>query len=536
MKRKISIILALIFIIGFQSCSKEDAIDPNPVPIPPPSPVYNYTSDKANNLNVVYFCPADNPPIADWHRRLSEILLWGQNFYKTEMDRNGYGAKTFGLLKDVAKQRVKIIQINGKLTKDKYQYDNASPIKSEVDAYFALHPQDKTSEHTLIILPNDPTGRIPFYGTGKTCYAKDYDGFDIKNIGSTAATPQANGGSFTAWLGGLFHELGHGLNLPHNREKQSEKATLGTTLMGAGNTTLGLSPTFLSKADCAVLNRNQVFNNDGIVYYGSSTANITEIHTSYDAAKGAIIVSGKFTSSSLVKDVLFFNDPNVNNEGIGGNKDYNAITWVSKPIGTDSFYIEEPLTELQYLTDNIPYEFKVKLVQENGNVIETNYPYTFMNGIPVMNFATKETLSRNGWTVTANSEETVGPFGVTGFATHLIDGNINTIWMPSFNDSKGVPYFFTIDMHNTTALGGIVITNRQNNSAQAAKVVDVETSTDNIAWTKVTNGFQSPQVISPVNIPFVAPTNCRYIKVTIKEAWGGVTQNPAIAEVNAYVQ
>lgn len=503
----------------------------------------SFESSQNYNLNVVYFAPTDNLPIVGYEKRLSEILLWGQDYYKTEMARNGFGSKTFSLLKDVAAGRVKITLVKGNLTKNNYQYTTSGAIKNEVDAYFAANPAEKTSEHTLIILPNDPDGRIPFFGSGRSCYAKDYDGFDIVNLGSLVPTPQANGENFTAWLGGMMHELGHGLNLPHNCAKVSEVTTLGTALMASGNTTLGASPTFLTMADCTILNNNQVFNSNSNTYYGPASASIPKILSSFDVTKNAIIVSGKMNvTGSPVTDILFYNDSNYRHadgtyDGFGVNKDYDSVTWASPKIGADGFYIEMPISEFKY-KETTQYELRVLMVHENGMVSTASYSYSFVDNIPVLDFGNKKLLTRCGWTVTANSEDPFDTFGATGFANSMLDGDINSVWFPLRSVNGGVNggiYNFTVDMQKQKALAGVTITNRQNNLNQAAQLVDVEVSTDNVNWIKVVSDYQSPKVTSQVNITFSGGSvACRWFRVTIKSAWGGATTNPSLAEINAY--
>ena len=41
------------------------------------------------------------------------------------------------------------------------------------------------------------------------------------------------------FIGGVCHELGHALGLPHNNERADERAAFGTALMGSGNRTYG---------------------------------------------------------------------------------------------------------------------------------------------------------------------------------------------------------------------------------------------------------------------------------------------------------
>lgn len=533
MKKQFILFLSLIPILTFQSCSN-DASGENPTP-PKPVSEFNYTSDKMHNLNIVYFIPNDVVEPAEYHRRLSEILLNAQDFFGKEMERNGYGYKTFGLLKDDVKKRIKLIVIKGSQGKAAYPSGGHGAIEKEIAAYRTTHSTEFTGDHYLVILPsatydsNGEPGGVPFYGTGKTCYALDYSDQDIKYLGTGGTL----GTRATKWIGGMIHELGHGLNLPHNRQKYSSEASLGMALMWGGNSTWGVSKTFLTAADCAVLNTNQIFNTGNNNNYDAVTASIKEIQASYDTTKAAIVVTGKYSSTSPVTDVLYFNDPNVNTEGTGVNKDYNAITWSSKPIGTDSFAIEMPISDLQYKSDNIPYELKVKLVHQNGNVTETIYSYTFLSGKPVLNFTTRNEISKIGWSVVSfSSQETSGESAPNGPATKLIDGNTSTYWHSQWTSTGAIyPHQFVIDMGSSKTANGLSITQRSG-LGRAIKNAELFTSTDGVNFTSAgtytfanTNGTQY--------FDFAAPKTFRYFEIVANNAWDGL-QFASLAEVGMY--
>ncbi len=490
---------------------------------------------QTRNVNIVYFVPSDLDTLPGYQKRLSDLLLWTQEWYKQEMNRNGYGNKTFGLANN-GSGGVKIITIRGSLPKSGYPYSGGSgAVSSEVNAYFAAHPADNTSDHTLIIIPRysigangTPSGG-PFYGTGRWCYALDYEEMDIQNLGKSDAV----GNRFSVWFGGLVHELGHGLNLPHNRQKVSEDATLGMALMWAGNGTLGKSPTFLTSVDAAVLNTNQVFNNNSNTYYGSVTSSINKIYASYSSAQASIIVSGKFTSTGNVTSILYFNDPNVNNEGTGVNRDYNAIGWESKKIGTDSFRVVMPIADLVEKADGILYELKVKLVHDNGTVTEQIYSYTFAAGVPVLNFSTRNELSKTGWSIASfSSEETSGEGAVNGRASKLIDGSGSTYWHSRWSSSAtSYPHNVVIDMGSSKTANGLSLTQRSGLS-RAVKNFEVLTSTDGINFTSV-NNFVAANADGPQYFDFGSAKTFRYLKVIANSAHDGL-QFAALAELGLY--
>jgi hypothetical protein len=338
----------------------------------------SYSSSRPYNLNLVYFVPNDVPLDPTYKQRLSQLILWSQNFYKQNMNSNGYGSKTFGLFTETANpNNVKIVVIHGAYPHTAYTYNDRSKMDAEINAYFANNPAQKTSDHMLIItaVTNEATADVPFYGVGRSCYALDYSDFDIKYLGTTGT----NGDKFTKWFGGMVHELGHGLNLPHSHQTNTENNDLnkGMNLMFAGNSTLGKSPTFMNRAGCAILNNCQVFADaPGITYYNGNTSSLTSLHAVYD--NGDLVVSGTFQSNRPVVDVNIYQDP-YSTPSAG----YYAVVWSVSPLG-NSFSVRMPISELQ--NTNQAHNLWIELVLKNGERTFNYYPYTYKNGIPEMNF------------------------------------------------------------------------------------------------------------------------------------------------------
>jgi hypothetical protein len=387
------LILLVCGLLSFSAC-KKSTLNQNQTGTEPrlknKSSVSGTAVTNTHNLNVIYFIPNDNPALPNYKSRISNLLFNFQDFMSAEMLRNGYSAKTFGLSVNDSSQ-VNIITIYGQYGQANYSYANASTtVIAELNTYKAAHPGEFSSDHNLIILPlRTDGGSTPFFGSGRNCFAVDYNGLDVANLATTTSNLMA----------GMLHELGHGLGLPHNKQHVSEASTLGTTLMGAGNTTYGRSATFLSAADCAILNVNQVFQSaTSATFYGAVTTTLkTYANTSpYD---GNIYVRGKFSSSSPVTNVIYYLDPNVNNEGVGVNKDYNANAFRSEVIGTDSLNIAIPVTELQ-VKGTTPYELKIKLVCENGTVATYTYNFDFVNDVPQFSTTAQfyQHCSYGGWT------------------------------------------------------------------------------------------------------------------------------------------
>lgn len=214
-------------------------------------------------LNVVYFMGNDYQPVADYERRLSELMLYVQQFYAKEMARNGFPGRSFGLER-LENGNVKLYLVRGSHPHRDYAYGSGhNRCMEDIRAWSERNPGALRSHHTLVIMPtfydeiaNDMSpGGVPFYGLGRNCFALDYAHFDLRHLGQD--TPK--GRLLTKWLGGLAHELGHGLNLPHNESTVTDRASLGTPLMGAGNYTFGMKPTYITLNSCRRLERCQVF-------------------------------------------------------------------------------------------------------------------------------------------------------------------------------------------------------------------------------------------------------------------------------------
>lgn len=336
----------------------------------------NYSSSRPYNLNLIYFVPNDIPLDQTYKTRLSTLMLWGQNFYKQNMIANGYGPKTFGLFTESANaNNVKIILIQGAYPHTDYTYNDRSKMDAEINAYFANNPTQKTSEHTLILtaVTNPTTADVPYYGTGRTCYALDYPQMDIQYMGRTDSLGQL----FTGWYGGMLHELGHGLNLPHSHQTNSEyhNPNKGTNLMYYHGT-LGTAPTFINRAGCAILNNCQIFADaPGITYYNGNTSNLTSLHAVYD--NGDLVVAGTFQSNRLVKDVNIYQDPYAT-----PSAGYYAVVWSVSPLG-NSFSVRMPVSDLEFT--NQAYNLWIELVLQNGERTFNYYQYSYNNGIPEIN-------------------------------------------------------------------------------------------------------------------------------------------------------
>lgn len=361
--------MALVASVSTMTAAEEAAprVLPEAVSVPVPA----HFSDRAKELmadsvplipcehqvNVVYFVPADMEPYADYERRLSELLLYLQQFYGKEMTRNGYAGRSFGLTR-TENGNVLIHLVRGREKQAVYADEKSRGWlreAAEVEEYFAAHPGTKTSNHTFFVAPvpagtdieHGSPGGWAFHGDGTNCYAIDYPDFELKHIGHT----DREGKLLTLWYGGFAHELGHGLNLPHNVATKPQADAMGTALMAYGNYTFGTSPTFLTKASCDILDRSETFAPKGeeTVFYHSHDYNeAKDVTLNFDGE--ALHVSMKVYGAVHVN--VYVQDP-----PFTVNRDYDAVAFTAElgePDDAEGYRpaaVTIPLTDLADLTE-----------------------------------------------------------------------------------------------------------------------------------------------------------------------------------------
>ena len=304
----------------------------------------------AHTLNIVYFTGNDVEPTAEADRRISELLLYLQQYYGKEMERNGFGRHSFGLSL-LNNGNVDICYIKGKNPHKSYAYGTGhDACIAEVESWFKANPGKKNSAHTFIIMPtwqdegysDKNPGGVPFYGYGHYCFALDYTDFDIKHIGQKTQ----EGRLLTKWYGGFAHELGHGMNLPHNNGTVSTNKALGTALMGAGNYTFGMSPTYLTHSSCAILSNTEIFvpESNTVQFYSiekDPTVYNTQFVQQGDTLKVELVVSDDVNCV-----IAYVQDP-----PYAVNQDYEAVSFTADYLGEKKdgkrvVHIFIPLNEL----------------------------------------------------------------------------------------------------------------------------------------------------------------------------------------------
>lgn len=492
-----------------------------------------FTVNRENQyaLNVVFFKPSDfdaSPMLID---NVSTMMLYIQKWYEKQMELQGYGKKTFGLMTRDGK--VNIILISA--PKPAASYPGHSGIIELVDQYFLNHPDEKRGDHTFVL--GSGNSGVPFYGLGKWCFATSNDDFSLTSSGKTIDDLEL---MLCDKLGGIMHELGHGLNLPHNCQKASDLPEIA--LMSFGNHTYQTNPelVFLTKATCALLNVSQTFNTKEREYYAESPEiEMKSYSVVKDDSKKATLIDGLITTN--LKPTHFW----IGHDGVpsGGGNNYDNITWSEPftPTGKDneySFHAEMPYSDIfngYKRKDTLRLEMIA--ITENGmksRVIDYKYTMDELNQVPNDDiqkyYAVHELTDRSDWVINANSSS-----GNTEI--NMIDGMGSTYWHSKWpwSISTDGNHVITVDMGSQKDINGIFLSSYRSGGQYRPKHLIISASSDNVTWSEE-KAFTTPSIddAREVSLNFDKVVNTRYVKIVVDQVYisNGNEENLIITELD----
>lgn len=272
-----------------------------------------------NLLRVVYFVPKDSEPLSNYVERLDRVVTDVSDFYRDGFRR--FGIESSGLPLERRDGKLVIHLVHGKFPADQYRFDSGDETMEEI--HNALKGiLDTEREHVLVfyaLCQQTKGGRYvfnaPYYGAGSQrnglCHAADCELLDPLLLHDTNQTivytehyyprMQQTVAKFNTWyLGGVAHELGHCLGLPHDNGGAAEQS-FGVSLMGIGNLTYREEvwgdgpPTYLGRASVLQLLSQPLFT-------GSNRGRWNNVKTLCDAlafsvTNGMVHIEGAITDA-----------------------------------------------------------------------------------------------------------------------------------------------------------------------------------------------------------------------------------------------
>jgi hypothetical protein len=332
-------------------------------------------------LHVAYFIPTDRTPEPDRVVRLDRVMTEVQRFYREGMKQNGFGPMSFELDRD-AKGALKIYEVRGAEPMHSYGRDDSEKVRREVKAALAKQGLNLDFE-TIVIFElllewqGDKAIEVgPYVGGGNahggTAWVFDDAKLDpallaSKEPGGCYGGPCSIGQFNTHYIGGVTHELGHALGLPHDKERDSERPSKGNSLMGSGNHTYGEQlrgegpGTFLTAASALPLSLHPLFTGKRKMPT-KVTCEMFDLTATPD--KGKLTLAGRLQGGPKIIGVVAYNDA----QDIGD--DYDATGWISRvdSEGRFGFMIED--------LRPVGYDLRLSAISESGDERQFAYRYT----------------------------------------------------------------------------------------------------------------------------------------------------------------
>ena len=205
-------------------------------------------------VRIIYFLPRDRNMQPDIWNKLDTLIRDVQSFYAEQMERNGFGRKTFTFETNENGETV-IYRVDGQLTDWHYHSETQDKVYAEVASEFDME------KHVYLIVVDVSSEAIEEENTCGVGGGHWFEGETIVRTRGGYAVIPASGQCFDGVVGASVaaHEIGHAFGLEHDFRDD-------TYIMS-----YGAAPNRLSKCAASWLNVNRFFNTDQTAFNEPTT-------------------------------------------------------------------------------------------------------------------------------------------------------------------------------------------------------------------------------------------------------------------------
>jgi hypothetical protein len=337
-------------------------------------------------LHVIAWRVRDRDFPSHQRERLDRIMNHIQGFYRREMERHGFGPRSIKLDRDATGTLV-VHEVIGEEAGDDYGMPDGSRIRKECVPVIREKGIDIDHE-TVMVFTNlaewDPAKltfrhKSPYYAGGDwrrgTAWQLDSPELDTTNL--AAKEPMVQDGQYgrislgkhnSIFIGGIAHELGHALGLPHCHERPDEAAR-GTALMGSGNRMYGDElrgdgkGSFLTLAHALRLASHSQFSGSVKGLGTEPRGSFSDLAVTVSDDGKAFRMTGRVMGEPPVYAVIGYLDPE-------GGGDYDARTVSATPDPRGRFALE-----CSALVPGKAAELRLVACHANGATTTAGKPY-----------------------------------------------------------------------------------------------------------------------------------------------------------------